>query len=263
MRFCSFSLLAAAFFVSACSLLADETAAPREIGFFEAVDNGLIEASIVTYSSLDARVTVKNKTKEALRVALPDAFAAVHVYQFGGDDFGMDAGGGRSRGGRGGGNRGSGGAAQSSGGGFGNSNQRGMGIFSLPPERIVRQDVKTVCLEHGKREPRKHLRYEIRPIESVTDKEEVHMLCSLVGQGTVDQKAAQAAVWHYNNDLSWEELTRKQYKPRIDSPRTVPYFSRQQMMYAMNLGKTVEEKIAKEKETQRKGETNSASADAR
>lgn len=250
MRIYSFSLFAAALLVSVSTLFADNVAAPKDVEFFDAMENGLIEASIVTYSSLDAQVTVKNKTKDALRVTLPKAFAAVHLYQFG-DDFGMDGGGGGG-GRRGGGGRSGGGGGQSSGGGFGGGGGGGMGIFSLPPERVIRQDVKTVCLEHGKREPRKHLKYEIRPIESVTDKEEVQMLCSLVGSGTVDQKSAQAAVWHYNNDISWEELSQKQYKPQINSLKTVPYFSQEQMMYAVNLGKKIEEKIAKEKETKMK-----------
>ncbi len=50
------------------------------------------------------------------------------------------------------------------------------------------------------------MRYELKPLATVTDKPEVQMLCELVGSGDVDQDAAQAAVWHYNNGLTWEEL---------------------------------------------------------
>lgn len=236
--------------ISSATIFAGEATTAKEVGFFEAVDEGLIEASIVTYSSLDARVTVRSKTKEQLRIALPETFAAVHVFQFGDDMFGDTAGTGGRRGGQGG--RG-GGANQSTGGGFGGGGGMGQrggggGFFNIAPEQVVRQNVKTVCLEHGKKEPRKHLKYEIRPLDTVTDKPEVHEICALVGSGAVNQQAAQAAAWHYNNGVSWEELAGKQYKPRIDSPRTVPYFSRQQMVYAMTLGKKIEEKIAGEKE---------------
>ena len=128
------------------------------------------------------------------------------------------------------------------------------GGWSIPPEKIVRQNVNMVCLEHGKREPARHMDYELRPLGSVTDKPEVHALCNLVGNGAVDQNAAQAAVWHYNSGLSWEELANKQHKPRIDSLNSVPYFSQEQMLYSMNLSKQNEDKIAKEKEEEKDNE---------
>ncbi|GHT28823.1 hypothetical protein FACS18942_09550 [Planctomycetales bacterium] len=219
----------------------------KEVKFFDAKEEGLIEASIVMKSSLDGRVSIKNKSGQPLRIELPATFAAVHVAQFG-DDMGGGAGGGRSRGGGGG----SGGGNQAAGGGMGGMGGMsggmggGMGMMNLAPEQVVRHNVKTVCLEHGKKDPKHHLHYEIRPLETVTDKGEVQVLCSMVGAGAVDQKSAQAAVWHYNNGLSWEELAAKQYKPRIDSSYTVPYFSGKQMVYAINLGKKVEEKVAAE-----------------
>lgn len=254
MRISVCTLLLAFVFVPVAAMGNDEPSSvandAHEVKFFDALDEGLIEATIVTHNSLNARVTVKNKSGKQLRVELPETFAAVHVAQFG-DDFGMGGGGGG--GGRGGGG-GGGGAAQATGGGMSGGASGGMGMFNLAPEKVFRQNVQTVCLEHGKREPSRHLNYQIKPLNSVTSKEEVHVLCSLVGNGSVDQQAAQAAVWHYNNGLSWEELAGKQHKPRIDSPQTVPYFSRQQMLYAMNLGKKIEEKLAKEKESKPKVE---------
>lgn len=237
-----------------------KSSAPIKVGLFDAIEQGLIEAKIVAKSSLDGRVTVRSKSKVPLQIQLPAAFAAVPLHQFedmmgGLDGGGMDAGG--AGGGRGGSDDGGGGGGgnQSSGGGFGGG-MGGMsggmggggGMWNIAPERMVRRDVKMVCLEHGKKEPRRHIPYELRPIETVTDKPEVQMLCSLVGSGAVHQKSAQAAVWHYNNDMSWEELANKRIKERIDSPMTVPYFTSQQMFYAMNLGKKIEEKLAKENE---------------
>ncbi|MDR2440219.1 MAG: hypothetical protein LBE12_12745 [Planctomycetaceae bacterium] len=237
---------------------------PTEIGLFDAVKQNLIEAKITAKNSLEGRVTVKNKSGIPLRINLPETFAAVPLGQF--DDFGGGGEGGGRRGGRGGSGSsrgGSGGGAQTTGGGFGGMGgmSGGMGGWSIPPEKIIRQDVKMVCLEYGKREPARHMNYELRPLGSVTDKAEVHTLCNLVGSGVVDQQAAQAAVWHYNNGLSWEELANKQHKPRVDSPNQVPYFSQEQMFYAMNLGKQVEEKIAKEKEADKNRKKSPSYAD--
>jgi hypothetical protein len=239
---------------------------PAEIDFFDAIKQNLIEAKITTKNSMEGRVTVKNKSGVPLRVNLPKTFAAVPLGQF--DDLGGsgDSGSGRrgsSSGGRSGSSRGGSGGGQTTGGGFGGmSGMSGSsGSWSIPPEKIIRQDVKMVCLEYGKREPARHMNYVLQPLGSVTNKPEVHALCNLVGNGAVDQNAAQAAVWHYNNDLSWEELASKQHKPRIDALNQVPYFSQEQMIYAMNLGKIIEEKIAKEKETEAKEKKSPSNAE--
>lgn len=91
---------------------------PKEVEFFEAMENGQIEATIRTWSSLDARITIKNKTDVPLAVKLPKTFAGVPVLaQFGGglgdwgrianaaarNDDGGGGGGGAVRGGGGGG----------------------------------------------------------------------------------------------------------------------------------------------------------------
>jgi hypothetical protein len=224
---------------------------PAEIDFFDAIKQNLIEAKIMTKNSMAGRVTVKNKSGVPLRVNLPKTFAAVPLGQL--EDWGGDSGSsssgrsssGNSRGG------GSGSGSQTTGGGFGMGGMNG-GSWSLPPEKIIRQNVNMVCLEYGKREPARHMDYVIQPLGSITEKPEVHALCNLVGNGVVDQNAAQAAVWYYNNGLSWEELANKQHKPRVDALNQVPYFSKEQIIYAMNLGKHIEEKIAKEKEEEEK-----------
>lgn len=230
---------------------------PRTVDLFDAIDQGLLEVKVVTESSMRAKITAKNISDIPLVVNLPPTFAAVPLQQFGDDFLGGGDGGGRRGGGRGRGGSSRGGSGgygggnnsgnQSSGGGWGNNNSgnnnnRGGNNWSLAPEKVVREEVRTVCLEHGKREPRRHMDYELRPLSDVTDKPEVEMLCELVGSGAVDQDAAQAAVWHYNNGLTWEELANKPY--RRPGTRTQPYFSREQMMYAVTLSKKVEEKIA-------------------
>ncbi len=220
---------------------------PRTVGLFDAMKDGLIEVKVQTTNSLDAKITAKNISDVPLVVSLPKTFAAVPLQQF---DGGYGTGGGSRRSDRGG-NNDNNNENQSTGGGFNNSSGTGgSGMWSLAPEKIVRENVKTVCLEHGKREPRRTQAYELKPLESVTDKPEVIKLCELVGNGAVDQDAAQAAVWHYNNGMSWEELANKTIQ-RPGSRRSF-YFNRQQMMTAVSLGQNVEAAIAQEKQQKQK-----------
>lgn len=224
----------------------------REVPLFEAMDAKLIDVTLKQRNSLEGQVTVKNLSGEHLRVKLPPAFAGVPAVAQFGDFMDFDGGGGGGRGGRGGrggsgggSSRGGGGGNQSSGGGFGGGGSRGGGggSWNLEPDKVLRQKVHTVCLEHGKKEPRATVKYVMRPIEEVTDSKEVQILCNLVGTGKVDQQAIQAAVWHLNNDISWDQLAAKTYKPRIDVPRVVPYFSDRQMNMATDLVKTAKKVV--------------------
>ena len=83
--------------------------------------------------------------------------------------------------------------------------------------------VTTVCLEHGKRDPRRRTPIEIRPLDSWTDKAEVIELCKMLGRGQIDQRSAQAAAWHLQNEMSWQELASKQIKHL--NGRHEPYFA--------------------------------------
>ena len=51
----------------------------------------------------------------------------------------------------------------------------------------------TVCLEHGKPDPKPKAKYEIRPVEQVSDKPAVAELLRLMSAPGVSQRAAQAA----------------------------------------------------------------------
>jgi hypothetical protein len=109
----------------------------------------------------------------------------------------------------------------------------GGGMFGLPPEQVGKFTVPTVCLDHGKREPRPSVTYEIKPIESYTTKPGVRELCQMVGSGEISQRAAQAAAWHLNSDMSWEELGNKQVH-RLNGPNQ-PYFSQAEIQAGMQI----------------------------
>ncbi|MDY0168452.1 MAG: hypothetical protein RBS80_18025, partial [Thermoguttaceae bacterium] len=115
------------------------------------------------------------------------------------------------------GGRGMGGMGGGMGGGGGG------GFFNVAPERVGQFKVPTVCLEHGKRDPRPAIPYVIRPIEDFTDRPAVHSLCQMLGSGQLDQRAAQVAAWMLQCDMNWQELAAKRL--RFANGTSRPYFS--------------------------------------
>lgn len=234
--------------LSSVTLMASEPAS-EEMELFSAIKQGKIEVKVVAKNALQARLDVTNKTQEPLKINLPDSFALVPVLA---QDFGGGSGGrgsssssnrGNSGGSGGGGSQSSGGGSNSGRGGNSGGSRGGSSSYSLLPEKTIHDHIKTVCLEHGKKDPSPRIRYELRPISDVTDNKAVHLLCEKVGLGEVDQKSAQAAVWHLNNEMSWNELGAKINKDTVG--RKFPYFSDAEMNDAMRLVgkalKTVEE----------------------
>jgi hypothetical protein len=213
-------------------------ARPDSVEMFTAIEKGQIAVKLIPKDSTQCRVLIENKTDKPLNVKLPETFAGVPVLAQ------------RAAGGVGGGTRTSstyGGGNQSFGGGMGGMGMGGMGggFFNVAPERTGQIRVPTVCLEHGKGEPRANIPYEIKPIESVTQKPAVAELCRMLGTGQLDQRAAQAATWFLTGDLTWQELTSKRYKLANGSPGGL-YFSPQEIQAAMILAKTAV-KTAEEK----------------
>jgi hypothetical protein len=200
----------------------------ENVELFKAIAEGQISVRLIPKDSTECRVMIENKTKKPLTVKLPDSFAGVPVLAQGAIDGGR---GNRNRGGTGGG-----GGNQGFGGGMGGrmgGGGMGMGMFSVPPEKVGQFKVPTVCLEHGKDEPRPSIPYEIKPIEEFTTKPGVRELCEMLGSGQLDQRAAQAAAWNLNNDMSWEELAAKRLHS-INGPSR-PYFTAAEIRAAMQL----------------------------
>jgi hypothetical protein len=143
-------------------------------------------------------------------------------------------GGGRGGGGRGGGGRGGGGGGggnQSTGGGLGGGGGGG-GLFSVPPEQVAELNFPVLCLDHGLRDPSSSKPYKIVPAEDHIDRPAVIELLKAFGTGKLQHGAAQAAVWHLNNDLSWDELAAKRQGTRRNFNRP-PYFSREELQAAL------------------------------
>jgi hypothetical protein len=207
----------------------------KGVGLFRAMDEGQVDVKFIAFNDRAARLLITNKLKQPIHLQLPEAFAGVPVLaQFGGGGAG---GGGFGGGGRGGGT--SGGGQQSVGGGLGGGGGGGLGgggggggFFSVPPEQTAKINVPVVCLDHGLQNPSSSNPYTIVPAENHLDRPAVIELLKAFGRGELQHGATQAAAWHLNNDLSWNDLATKLQGTRR-SLRRPPYFSREEIQAGM------------------------------
>jgi len=227
------------------------------VEMFSAIESGDIEVTLIPKDSTQARIMIANKTNKPLNVKLPAAFAGVPVL----GQVGGAAPGAANPGGAANINQQMGGGMM---GGMGGMGMGGMGMggmgggfFNIPAEKVGKLSAPCVCLEHGKREPKPQIKYEIRPIESVTDKPAVQELCRMLGTGQIDQRAAQAAAWHLNNNMSWEKLAAKRIEHADGSKE--PYFTSAQLQWGVRIAATATKQA---EERQKQQSTNSASSTA-
>jgi hypothetical protein len=208
------------------------------VEMFKAMEGGDVEVKIIPKDATEATVIFTNKSKKPLAVALPEAFVAVPVAPqfggFGGGGGGMGGfGGGGFGGGGGGGGQGFGGGFGGGMGGFGGGmGGFGGGFMNVEPDTTRKVKVKGVCLEHGKDDPSPRMEYAIKPIETFTDKGEVHEVCKMLARGEISQNIAQAAAWHLMDEMSWNELAAKN---RVESKLTnyrEKWFSPQELAIA-------------------------------
>jgi hypothetical protein len=214
--------------------MGDYNPADQTVEMFAAIGQGDIAVTLIPKDSTQCRVLIENKTSKPLNVKLPEAFAGVPVLA---QNIGGAGHSNRSTSGNRSGNQ-----NQSMGGGMGGMGMGGMGMggmgggmgmFNVPPEKVGQLKVATVCLEHGKREPHEQVPYEIKPLVSFTDKPGVRELCAMLGSGQINQRAAQAAAWHLNNGMSWQELAAKQLRHANGTRQ--PYFSPQEIQAGMKI----------------------------
>jgi hypothetical protein len=237
-RFCA-SLVAAGIVLSAAALLADSTDSSdtstkknsastdktAAVDMFAAMKSGDLDVKIIPHDSTKAQIILKNNTDQPLTVKLPDAFVATPILaqqQGGGLGGAGGATGSRST------SSGSS-SRQSTGGGMGST---GGGFGSIPPEHMLKFQVPIVCLEYGKADPNPHVPYKIEPADQYTSNGEVQAVCKLLGDGKLDQRAAQAAAWHVANHMSWDELANLQTFPHYPQ-YSKPYFNQQELREAI------------------------------
>jgi hypothetical protein len=167
----------------------------------------------------------------------------------GGGGGGMGAMGGGGGGMGGGGMQGMGGGMMGGMGGMGGG-MGGMGggggMFNIAPDKVQKVKIGTVCLDHGLTDPNPRVPYKPVPIESYAKDPAIAELVKLMCSGRIDQHSAQAAAWHIQNGLSWQELANKIGIKHIDG-RKEPYFTAAQLERAFMATKVVRELVEKEK----------------
>jgi len=192
----------------------------QSVEMFEGIENDQIKVTLIQKDSSQCRIMIENKTNRPLNVKLPKAFAGVPVLAQVGGRGGSGSSSNQTTGG------GTGGFGMGGGGGGG-------GMFNVPAEKVGSLKATTVCLEHGKNEPRPQMKYEIKPLSAFTDKPEIHQLCEMLGTGKLNQRAAQVAAWHLSDDMSWQELASKRL--RFANGTSRPYFSQHEMQAGMKI----------------------------
>lgn len=226
--------------------------AARQVDFFEAQEEGSIEVQLIAKDSTGGNLLVKNSTDETLSVALPQSFVGMPVLkQFGGfPGGGLNGGGGLPGGGLGGtganqtgvqpvgGGTGAGALGGGNGlGGLGGGAGLGGGgnfFMSIPPETTAKVPFNSVCLAHGKREPRPGTKFQVVRVEDVSNDGSLDQLLKLVGTGRIDQRSAQATAWHLVDKMSWQQLAAKRVERLGGAPAT-PYFNTAQLQLGQQL----------------------------
>ena len=201
----------------------------ESIALFDGMDSGDIEVKLIPKNDKEATILVANKSGKPLTIRMPEAFAGVPALaQFGcpGGGGGMCPGGGM------GGMQGMGmGGGMMGGGMMGGGMMGGGGMFNVAPEKVAKIKVVAVCLDHGKKDPNPRVPYKLIPIESYAKDANVTELVKMLARGEIDQRSAQAAAWHLQNGLSWEEMAQKIGVKHLNGS-VEPYFTRTQLQRA-------------------------------
>lgn len=192
----------------------------ESVEMFSGMSSGDVEVIIKAKDAADSTLIVKNTTDKPLAIEMPATFSAVPVLrQFGGGGFG--GGGGGLGGGRGGGGGGIGGGQQQGigggigggrggggfgGGGGGRGGGGGGGVFNIPAGKSGKLKIKTVCLEHGKPEPRASMEYKVQPLATLESDPRVEETLRMLANDEIAQPVAQAAAWHVTDNLSWQQM---------------------------------------------------------
>ncbi|MDB5337155.1 MAG: hypothetical protein JWN70_2774 [Planctomycetaceae bacterium] len=229
--------------------------AAEKMDLFAALDAGAVTLRVVAHDSEGGNVYIENLSGKPLTVNLPEAVAMVQVLKQG--FFGNNQPGGANGNANGlssaGGGSGQSGGAQSLGSGFGQQNNNngavgsnngnavpngipGVGIFSIPAERVAQVPFRSVCLNYGKPDPSPRMTYKVVPLENYSSNAVLQETVRIFGRGGLDRTVAQAATWHLTDKLSWNDLAniKKYTLPGVYTSQ-VPIFSTSELETAQKL----------------------------
>lgn len=128
----------------------------------------------------------------------------------------------------------------------------GMGMFSIPPQKVVRLPYHGVCLEHGKREPSSRMRYKLVPVQEYSKDPGLNELLTLVAQRRIPTPVAQAAAWNINSKMPWQTLAAKR-RSRLGGGFHPPYFHLQHLIRARQVVAYAKARGAERKRNESKG----------
>ncbi|MBA4016188.1 MAG: hypothetical protein C0483_03265 [Pirellula sp.] len=228
------------------------------VGLYAALETGMVDAKVIARDAYHLRVFLRNAGKEAVRLQLPTVIAArpvalaaaqdpakQHLAQQNFFNPGANPGGGTF------GQNSQGGAKTQAVSGpttFGitaNSanNQQGQNnVFAIPPESTREFRVATVCVEHGKPNPRSIVKYELVKPEKVGVGPELADALVSYGRGESDREAMQAAAWHLANGKTWDELRKMSRMTAVNAQ--TPIFTSQELAAARRLVEASQQRIA-------------------
>jgi hypothetical protein len=231
------------------------------VGLFDAIEAGSIETTVMAKNEHEAQLMVTNKSDVPVTVQMPKAVVAVQVLKqqlFGQQNrIGQGGPGGNMMGGAqpmgmgaqnnmgNNNNNNAFGQNNMQGNGFnniGNGVNNGIGFFSVPPQKTVQVPMKGVCLAHGKPDPRPRMTYKLVKLEDYTSDPALRETLSVFGTSDVDLQAAQAAVWHLTDKMSWQTLREKRQE-QWGPGEPQPYFSEAQVDEAENLIRQIRVKV--------------------
>lgn len=241
----------------------------KKVEFFEATKAGSLEAWLIPENEAGGFVFIENKSDVPLTVQMPAAFVGVqNLKQFGNgngngnnnNNFGGPNQNTQNQGANGGNQSVGGGTAQNgnnnngfqpNGNNNGNNRQPnnffgpGAPFFSIPPQRRVKLEFNSVCLNHGLKTPTRMNRYHLVSIDDYTNDEQLKELLTWVATGKVPQKTAQAATWHLTDDMSYPQLAAK--KEHHLGGAVSQFFHRSDIRQAKQLVEFVDQQIAQRK----------------
>lgn len=236
-----------------------------QVDLFDGIEQGMLEVMLIPKNSLEGNVLIENKSDKPVTVRIPKAVAAVQVLKQGFGAGGLGAAGG-ALGGGGGGLGGGGGGGQALGGGLGGgggglgggggalggAGAGGGGFFSVPAEKTIQVPFVSVCLNHGKPEPKQNMIYKLVKLETYTSDPVLQELITSVASGRLEPKAAQAATWHITDDMSWRELAAKAIR-RVGGAPPEPYFTAGQLGSAQQIVVQAQARV-REQEKEKNGD---------
>jgi len=211
---------------------------------FDALQAGSVEAKVVARDPHHVRVFLKNTSKQPISVRLPEVLAARPILAQ--QNFFNPQQGGNGFAGFGNSSSSTQQAPQAVAGPMGSANgNRGGTIFSIPPESVREVKIDSVCLEHGKPDPRSAVPYELVKLDEVCKEPAVEALLTRYGQGGIDRDIVQAAAWNLANGLAWTELENMTEPVALNAVK--PVYTSQQLRSARQLTDEAKKFVAAKK----------------